>query len=82
MEPIDKTIVKFRNHPIILLVTEELNNLQKTFSFEEIVINEVIKEIRSFNHKRLELIMTFPQNFLEIVRKKLEFFLKNQSQLT
>lgn len=82
MEPIDKTIVKFRNHPIVLLVTEELNNLQKTFSFEEIVINEVIKEIRSFNHKRRELIMTFPQNFLEIVRKKLEFFLKNQSQLT
>ena len=31
MEPIDQAIIKFRNHPSVLLVKEKVNNLYYTF---------------------------------------------------
>ena len=42
MEPIDQAIIKFRNHPSVLLIKEKVNNLYYTFSFEEIEMNEII----------------------------------------
>ena len=43
MELIDKVIIKFRNHPSVLLIKEKVNNFDNIFPFEEIEFNEVIK---------------------------------------
>ena len=42
MEPTDQAIIKFRNHPSVLVIKEKVNNLYYTFSFEEIEMNEII----------------------------------------
>ena len=52
MEPIDKAITKFQNHSSVLLIKEKVNNFGNIFSFEEIVLNEVIKETRFLNPKK------------------------------
>ena len=43
MELIDKVIIKFPNHPSVLLIKEKVNNFDNIFPFEEIELNEVIK---------------------------------------
>ena len=52
MEPINKAIIRFQNYLSALLIKEKVNNLDNTFSFEEIEINEVIKEISLSNPKK------------------------------
>ena len=52
MEPINKAIIRFQNYLSALLIKEKVNNLDNTFSFEEIEINEVIKEISPSNPKK------------------------------
>ena len=39
MELIDKVIIKFRNHPSVLLIKEKVNNFDNIFPFEEIELN-------------------------------------------
>ena len=51
MEPIDKAITKFRNHPSVHLLKNVIN-VTNIFSFEEIELNEVYNKIRSWNPKK------------------------------
>ena len=67
MELIDKVIIKFRNHPSVLLIKEKVNNFDNIFPFEEIELNEVIKGKVLWILKRLELMMSFQRKFLKTV---------------
>ena len=51
-KPINKAVIKFRNHPSVLLIKEKVNNLDNTFSFEKTEINEVIKGKGSLSSKK------------------------------
>ena len=56
---------KFRNHLIILLIKEKVNNLGNTFSLEAIEVNEVNKEIRSLNSKKTGTDKEIPAKILK-----------------
>lgn len=44
-EPVDKAIMKFRNHLSVILIKEKVNNFDNTISFKEIETNDVNKNI-------------------------------------
>ena len=76
---IDKAIIKFGNHPSILLTKENVNNIDNKFSFDEIEINEVIKEKPSLNLKKARNDNYTPSKILKNCNDSCapEFFLKN-----
>lgn len=51
-EPVDKAIMKFRNHLSVILIKEKVNNFDNTISFKEIETNDVNKNICSWNPKK------------------------------
>ena len=51
-DPVNKAIDKFKNQPSILLIQSKVEN-DSTFSFNEVSLSDIEKELRSLNPSKV-----------------------------
>ena len=59
---VEKAINKYRNHASVLLIKSTLKNIP-SFSFKEVGLSEIERELNLINPKRQPRQMVSPQNF-------------------
>ena len=59
---VDKAINKYRNHPRVLLIKSTLKNIPN-FSFNEVALSEIERELNLINPRKASTSNSIPQNF-------------------
>ena len=63
-DPVDKAINTYKNHPSILLIKQKLENVDH-FSFKEVSISEIEKELRELNSNKATTFGNIPTKILK-----------------
>ena len=63
-DPVDKAINTYKNHPSILLIKQKLENVDH-FSFKEVYISEIEKELRELNSSKVITFGNIPTKILK-----------------
>ena len=61
-DPVNKAISKYKNHPSILLIKDKIRNLA-SFSFKEVSLSHIEKELRNLNIKKQVHLEIYHQKF-------------------
>ena len=64
-DPVDKAIFKYKFHPSILAIKNKTPN-KIVFSFNEVTISDVEKEISNINHKKATTSNSIPPKVLKL----------------
>ena len=62
-DPVNKVILKYKNHPSILLIKGKIRN-PTSFSFKEASLSDIEKELRNLNTKKVSTFGNMPSKIL------------------
>ena len=84
LDPVDKAVFKYKNHPSILTIKNSLG-ATTTFLFNEVSLSDIDKELSNLNTKKRSTFKNIPAKILKISRNSCSETLKalfNKTVLT
>ena len=65
-DPIEKGVAKYRNHPSIILIKTFMENLDCSFSFQQVPKDKITKTIKILDPKKVVQLNDIPTKLIKV----------------